>query len=92
MRTAIYGAAVLVAAAFATPLWAQSSADERLGERACAAVVPALGSHPRLDDLCSFLLDRQLAKAKLPERFIVLDELPTNAGGKVDKALLRDIV
>lgn len=65
--------------------------DERLGERACAAVVPALGSHPRLDDLCSFLLDRQLAKAKLPERFIVLDELPTNAGGKVDKALLRDI-
>ena len=32
MRTAIYGAAVLVAAAFATPLSAQSSADERLGE------------------------------------------------------------
>ena len=36
MRTAIYGAAVLVAAAFATPLWAQSSADERLGELADA--------------------------------------------------------
>ena len=36
MRTAIYGAAVLVAAAFATPLSAQSSADERLGELADA--------------------------------------------------------
>ncbi|CQD23862.1 AMP-dependent synthetase and ligase [Mycobacterium lentiflavum] len=65
--------------------------DARLGERACAAVVPALGAHPRLDDLCSFLLDRHLAKTKLPERLIVLDELPTNAGGKVDKALIRDI-
>jgi non-ribosomal peptide synthetase component E (peptide arylation enzyme) len=65
--------------------------DARLGERACAAVVPASGAHPRLDDLCSFLLDRHLAKTKLPERLIVLDELPTNAGGKVDKALIRDI-
>ena len=36
MRTAIYGAAVLVAAALATPLSAQSSADERLGELADA--------------------------------------------------------
>lgn len=65
--------------------------DERLGERACAAVVPASGSPPRLDDLCVFLLGRQLAKAKLPERLIVLDELPTNAGGKVDKGLIRDV-
>lgn len=65
--------------------------DVRLGERACAAVVPASGSHPRLADLCSFLLDRELAKAKLPEKLIVLDELPTNAGGKVDKALIREI-
>jgi acyl-CoA synthetase (AMP-forming)/AMP-acid ligase II len=65
--------------------------DARLGERACAAVVPAPGAHPRLDDLCSFLLDRHLATTKLPERLIVLDELPTNAGGKVDKALIRDI-
>lgn len=65
--------------------------DARLGERACAAVVPALGAHPRLEDLCSFLLDRHLAKTKLPERLIVLDEVPTNAGGKVDKALIRNI-
>ena len=36
MRTAIYGAAVLVAAALATPLSAQSSADERLNELADA--------------------------------------------------------
>ena len=36
MRTAIFGAAVLVAAALATPLSAQSSADERLGELADA--------------------------------------------------------
>ena len=36
MRTAIYGAAVLVAAALATPLSAQSSADERLSELADA--------------------------------------------------------
>ncbi|UOR08159.1 DUF885 family protein [Qipengyuania flava] len=36
MRTAIYGAAVLVASALATPLSAQPSADDRLGELADA--------------------------------------------------------
>lgn len=63
--------------------------DERLGERACAVVVPAGDARPDLRELCEFLLERELAKYKLPEELLLLETLPTNAGGKVDKGSLR---
>lgn len=63
--------------------------DERLGERACAVVVPAGDARPELKELCAFLLERELAKYKLPEELLLLETLPTNAGGKVDKGSLR---
>jgi non-ribosomal peptide synthetase component E (peptide arylation enzyme) len=64
--------------------------DERLGERACAMVVPAPGTQPDLPELCRHLRDLQLATFKLPEQLIMVDSLPVNAGGKVDKAVLRE--
>jgi acyl-CoA synthetase (AMP-forming)/AMP-acid ligase II/DNA-binding GntR family transcriptional regulator len=67
--------------------------DARLGERCCAVVVPAVASAaPTLDDLCSFLRERGLAKFKLPERLCLVEALPLTATGKVKKAELRAAV
>lgn len=67
--------------------------DDRLGEVACAVVVPAHGAPPpTLDDLCAHLLRAGLSKRKLPERLVVVDHLPRNAMQKVLKARLREEV
>jgi cyclohexanecarboxylate-CoA ligase/acyl-CoA synthetase len=65
--------------------------DERLGERACAVVVPRPGAKPSLSDLTEFLRERRISLQKLPERLVLVDELPLNATGKVQKFLLRDL-
>ncbi|BBY40130.1 cyclohexanecarboxylate-CoA ligase [Mycobacterium mantenii] len=65
--------------------------DDRLGERACAVVVPA-GEPPTLNDLTAFLDAQGLAKFKFPEQLVLVDELPTNPGGKVDKGRLHQLV
>ena len=64
--------------------------DARLGERACAVVVPAAGTTPDLSGLCDFLREREVAVVKLPEELVLVETLPTNAGGKIDKALVRE--
>jgi cyclohexanecarboxylate-CoA ligase len=58
--------------------------DPAIGERCCVAVVGAPGV-PRfeLDEVVRHLSTRGLARYKLPERMVVLDELPRNATGKV---------
>jgi acyl-CoA synthetase (AMP-forming)/AMP-acid ligase II len=58
--------------------------DEILGEKICAVVVPEDGQNaPTLDALCTYLLDRGIAKFKLPERIETIDALPRNPLGKV---------
>ena len=65
--------------------------DPKLGERACAFVVPA-GPPPTLDELARYLLgEHRLAKPKLPERLEIIDILPVTLTGKVQKYLLREI-
>lgn len=64
--------------------------DDRLGERACAVVVPT-GEPPSLADLARFLGDLGFAKFKCPELLMTMDELPTNPGGKVDKKRLQTL-
>jgi acyl-CoA synthetase (AMP-forming)/AMP-acid ligase II len=64
--------------------------DPELGERACAVVVPELSSRPTLAELCEFLAGFHVAKQKLPEDLELVDELPRNAAGKVQKFLLRE--
>lgn len=76
---------VLNAALIAVP-------DERLGERACAVVTLRPGAHLELADLCEYLLTRGLSKHFLPERLVVLDELPMTQSGKIQKAKLRGMV
>ncbi|HEY2694770.1 MAG TPA: AMP-binding protein [Pseudonocardiaceae bacterium] len=64
--------------------------DERLGERACAVVVPKKGRAPTLADITGFLrTERHIAPHKLPERLVLVDELPITASGKVQKFKLR---
>ena len=65
--------------------------DERLGERACAYVVPKPGAGPiDLADLTDFLLSHKIAKQKLPERVELIDALPRTMTGKVQKFQLRE--
>lgn len=64
--------------------------DDRLGERACAVVVPKKGRTVTLADITGFLrTERHIAPHKLPERLVLVDELPMTASGKVQKFKLR---
>jgi non-ribosomal peptide synthetase component E (peptide arylation enzyme) len=60
----------------------------RLGEQACACVVLTPGATLDLPSLVARLEAAGLAKYKLPERLVVMQELPTTASGKVQKHTL----
>ncbi|MEU7818018.1 AMP-binding protein [Pseudonocardia sp. NPDC049154] len=64
-------------------------ADERLGERACAVVVPA-GAPPTLADLAAHLAENGMAKQYWPERLEIRTELPRTPAGKIQKFRLRE--
>jgi cyclohexanecarboxylate-CoA ligase len=64
--------------------------DERLGERACAAVVLRPGEHIDLPAIVQFLKSHKVATQYVPERLVVLDALPVTPSGKVQKFKLRD--
>ena len=63
--------------------------DPVYGERVCVCLVARPGRMVTLEELSDFLLDRGVAKFKLPERVEVLSELPKSAGGKISKVELR---
>jgi cyclohexanecarboxylate-CoA ligase len=63
--------------------------DDRLGERACAVVVP-VDTPPELAELTTFLNDNGMAKQYWPERLEIRSELPRTAAGKIQKFKLRD--
>jgi len=63
--------------------------DARLGERACAVVVPSGGASPTLAEVCDYLLAQGLSKHFLPERLELVDELPKTPSGKIRKVELR---
>ena len=64
--------------------------DARLGERACAFVVPKPGQPFSFDEMVRFLAEQKLARQYLPERLEVVDELPVTPSGKVQKFKLRE--
>ena len=57
--------------------------DEIMGERIGAAIVPKPGETVTLEDLTTFLMSTGMAVFKLPEKLLVVEELPLNATGKV---------
>lgn len=67
-------------------------ADARLGERACAVVVPRPGHDLDFDGMIAFLKAQKVAMQYLPERLVVRDALPATPTGKIQKFRLRDML
>lgn len=64
--------------------------DPVLGEKACAFVTLRPGAEePSLEALCAYLLERNIAKNKLPERLVVVDEMPLTPTRKIIKGRLK---
>jgi len=61
----------------------------KLGEQACAVCVVRQGMEaPSLDMLTTHLAEQGLSKKKWPEHLLLVDALPVNANGKIDKKAL----
>jgi non-ribosomal peptide synthetase component E (peptide arylation enzyme) len=69
-----------------------SMPDNVLGERACCFVVARDGAPPTLKELCAGLTELGIAKHKLPERLVVIDEMPKTPTGKIVKSRLRELL
>lgn len=59
------------------------------GETVLGIVIPESGQSPDLDGVME-AIKQSLARFKHPRKLVVLDELPRNAMGKVQKNVLRD--
>src|SRR5581483_11534124 len=62
--------------------------DPVLGERVCLYVVAGLA--PTLDEIRAALDERKVARFKLPEHLVLVEQLPLTRIGKVDKKALRE--
>ncbi len=67
-------------------------ADERLGERACAVVVPKAGQRIDQASMVEFLKAQKVAVQYIPERLIVREAMPATPSGKIQKFKLRDML
>ena len=65
--------------------------DARLGEVGRAFVVRRTGTGITEDDVIAYTR-RHLANFKVPRSVVFLDQLPRNAGGKVVKPTLREMM
>jgi cyclohexanecarboxylate-CoA ligase len=66
--------------------------DERLGERACAVVVPKPGQTLTLAEMVEFLKAQKVTLQYIPERLHVREAMPTTPSGKIQKFKLRELV
>jgi cyclohexanecarboxylate-CoA ligase len=66
--------------------------DERLGERACAVVVPRPGCNVDLASIVAFLKGEKVAVQYIPERLIVREAMPSTPSGKIQKFKLRELL
>jgi non-ribosomal peptide synthetase component E (peptide arylation enzyme) len=68
---------------------AVAAPDTWSGENICVFATLRPGTELKLVQLRSFLLERGLARYKLPDRLELLAELPSTPVGKLDKVTLR---
>jgi 2,3-dihydroxybenzoate-AMP ligase len=54
----------------------------------CACVIPQSSTTLTLEEMCRFLLEKGVAKFKLPERLELVEDFPLTRIGKVSKSLL----
>jgi 2,3-dihydroxybenzoate-AMP ligase len=67
--------------------------DPQLGERVCLYVVPRPGTTVTLEEIREAMDQIGVARFKLPEHLVLVDELASTKVGKIDKKALRaDIV
>lgn len=64
--------------------------DERLGERACAVVVPKPGQSLDLAGLVAFFKEQKVAQQYIPEKLLLRDAMPATPSGKIQKFKLRE--
>ncbi len=64
--------------------------DAAMGEKMCAYVILRPGASLVLAELVAFLLTKEIAKFKLPERLETLPEFPVSTFGKVSKKALGE--
>lgn len=63
--------------------------DRELGERVCLYVVPRPGSAVTLEEIRTAMEAIGVARFKLPEHLVLVDELAATKVGKIDKKALR---
>lgn len=66
--------------------------DPVVGEKACCFIVPRPGNAPTLEELCAYLLERGIAKYKLPERLETVAEMPLTPTRKIVKGQLAELL
>lgn len=66
--------------------------DPHLGERMCACVILKRGCALTLGELVAFLMEKEIAKFKLPERLEILSDFPVSTFGKVSKKALAEML
>ena len=66
--------------------------DSIVGEKACCFIVPRPGNAPSLEELCAYLLERGIAKYKLPERLETVAEMPLTPTRKIIKSRLAEVL
>ena len=66
--------------------------DERLGERACAMVVPKPGQRLDLAGMVAYLEAQKVARNYMPERLQLLQAMPSTPSGKIQKFKLREML
>jgi acyl-CoA synthetase len=66
--------------------------DRKMGEKACAFIMPKPGQQVSLEDVVSFLMQQKVAMFKLPERVEIVDSFPMTPSGKIQKYVLRKLI
>jgi len=66
--------------------------DPNLGEKMCAYIILRAGRSLTLKQLVDFLLAKEMAKFKLPERLETVPDFPVSTFGKVSKKALVETV
>ena len=66
--------------------------DPNMGERMCACILLRDGAGLSFEELKKFLMGKEIAKFKLPERMEILQDFPLSTFGKVSKKKLVEMI
>ncbi|TAL76949.1 MAG: (2,3-dihydroxybenzoyl)adenylate synthase [Burkholderiaceae bacterium] len=66
--------------------------DPNMGERMCACILLRDNAKLDFEELKNFLIDKEIAKYKLPERLEIMNDFPLSTFGKVSKKKLRELI